>query len=200
MKKIITKLRTKLCGDPPLRQSLLADTDWQSIKMETAVIFIDLAEKRLAETNDTAKLNSERVDKVLTVWITLVTAILSYLGIDGWDKFGTVYFNTALCILFFMLLAPLVLLVLNLFPAPYGTIGEEPKHIMHSGFVDNFEKEGYKENAQTLNLICSICECYQNKITDNGVTNARRVARTKWAIILIIVSLLTSFLLARWVL
>lgn len=162
---------------------------WNKITLETAELYLALAEKRLDETVETAKNISDKNDKLLTLGISLITLMLSYITISSWNLVGVDYFITTLVIMISFLLIQLWFLIRNMMSFKLGTKGEEPKYILIKDFVGK-----HKKNEQYLNLVLHVCETYQNKINCNHIINVKRNKRLTIAIYLII-GLPTSFLL-----
>ncbi|MDI6033117.1 hypothetical protein QLS91_08535 [Flavobacterium sp. LB2P84] len=163
---------------------------WNKISLETAELYLGLAEKRLDETVETAKNISDKNEKLLTLCISLITLILSYISVSSWKLVGVDYFITTLVVMISFLLVQLWFLVRNIMVFKIGTKGEEPKYILTENFVGK-----QKKNEQYLNLVLHVCEIYQNKINCNHTVNAKRNNRLVIAIYLFI-GLPISFLLA----
>lgn len=161
--------------------------DWQKISIQTAMFYVDLAEKRLDETVETSKNASDKGDKLITLNITLLTTILAYLS--NTQHFYS-YFNVTLIIMVIFLIIQLYYLFSNIFLFKIGTKGEEPKHILKNEFIENHEGD-----EQYLNLTLQICEVYQEKINSNSRINIKRANNLSKAIYLFI-GLPISFLLA----
>ena len=161
--------------------------DWQKISIQTAMFYVDLAEKRLEETVETSKNASDKGDKLLTLNITLLTTILVYLSNT---KNTYSYFNVVLIIMVIFLTVQLYFLFSNIFMFKIGTKGEEPQHVLLNEFIENFEGD-----EQYLNLTLQICETYQEKIKSNNKINFKRAKNLTNAIYLFL-GLPISFLLA----
>lgn len=163
---------------------------WNKISLETAELYLGLAEKRLDETVETAKNTTDKNDKLLTLCISLITLMLSYISVSSWKLVGVDYFITTLVVMISFLLIQLWFLVRNIMLFKIGTKGEEPKYILTENFVGKYKKE-----EQYLNLVLHLCEVYQNKINCNHTINTKRNKRLSTAIYLF-VGLPISFLLA----
>ena len=135
---------------------------WNKISKETASFYVELAEKRLDETVETSKNISEKNDKLLTISITLITAILSYIINTNFITTTEKYFKVVLIIMLIFLSIQVYFLFKNIIQFKIGTKGEEPQFILLKKYIKDYNKE-----EQFLNLSLQICETYQNKIKSN---------------------------------
>lgn len=164
--------------------------DWNNISESTADLYLQLAEKKLDETVESAKNISDRNDKLLALDITLLTGALGFITSNKWTNLFDDFLCTALLFMSIFLIAALIYLIKNIFCYRVGTKGEEPAFILINNFIENYDKE-----EQFLNLAFHMCETYQNKITLNTIINSKRNKRLSIAIY-ILVSLPIAFLLA----
>lgn len=164
--------------------------DWNNVSVSTADLYLQLAEKRLDETVESAKNISDRNDKLLALNITLLTGALGFITSNKWINLFNDFLSTVLFFMSIILATALIYLIKNIFCYRVGTKGEEPAFIIKDNFIDNYDKE-----EQFLNLVFHMCETYQNKITLNTIINSKRNKRLSIAIY-ILVSLPTAFFLA----
>lgn len=164
--------------------------EWNKISLQTASFYVDLAEKRLDETVETSKNASDKNDKLLTLNITLLTSVLTYLSSATFISENQQYFRITLIIILMFLLLQLYFLFKNIYIFKIGTKGEEPRHILTNDFVN-----GYDGDEQYINLTLHVCEVYQEKINSNSVFNNKRANNLAIAIYLFL-GLPISFLLA----
>lgn len=151
--------------------------NWNKISIETASLYLELAEKRLDETVETSKSISDKNDKLLTLTITLITAILSYILSTAFLTINEKYLSTTLILMLLNLIVQICFLFKNILPFRIGTKGEEPKFILVEKFIDK-----YDDKEQYLNLALHTCEMYQEKINCNQTINSKRNNRLMIAI------------------
>ena len=149
---------------------------WSKLDLNTAKFYIQEAETRLNETVQTYNINSTRTYWLLVVAMSTVSTAMGYL-FSGGDLYlqATAGFSLS-----FSLVA-IIWLYKNLKSYDVYTVGEEPKILFTSKFVDVFEGE-----KQYLNLIFQTMETIQFKIDNNHITNNRKMRNNKIARIAIV--------------
>lgn len=152
---------------------------WDKISIETAKLYVELAEKRLDETVETAKNISDKNDKLLTLTVTLIIAISTYSASTNFLTNSENILQNGLAIILVILFITLWFLFINFISVKIGTKGEEPKIILMNKFIDE-----YNDSEQYLNLAIHICEVYQEKINNNHPNNLKRDKRLRKVIYL----------------
>lgn len=147
-------------------------TDWNNVSESTAQLYLELAEKKLQETVETAKSITDKNDKVLAINVAMVTALLGYFTSLPFDDVSLNYIGLVVLIIIVKLIISICFLLRNLFVYKIGTIGEEPRFIMKSEFLKNYDKI-----EQYLNLAFHMCEIYQLKISENEKLNLTRTKK-----------------------
>ena len=72
-------------------------------------------------------------------------------------------------------------LIKNMIPFRIGTKGEEPRFVLNSNFIIDYDKD-----EQYVNLALHVCEVYQKKINCNQRINNKRNNRLLIAIYLML--------------
>jgi hypothetical protein len=150
--------------------------DWSKVEPESANFYVSQAETRLKETTDTYNLTSTRTEN----YLTLVTAILT--GAIGYVFAGEKpYLQAASAFAILPILITIYCLAKNLTQFIVYTVGDEPKAIFTSEFVDTFSG-----SQQYLNLVHYTMVTLQFKIDENHKTNKQRIqnnARARLALL-----------------
>lgn len=139
--------------------------DWTKVEPESASLYVSQAEARLKETTDTYNLTSTRTES----YLVLVTAIMT--GAVGYMFAGEKPFLQAVSAFAIVpTITAIYFLAKNLTQFIVYTVGDEPKAIYTSQFVD-----GYDGKQQYLNLIYYTMRSLQYKIDQNTITNRKRI-------------------------
>jgi hypothetical protein len=145
--------------------------DWTKVESESAIFYISQAETRLKETVDTYNLTSARTDNYLT-W---VTAILT--GAIGYIFTGEKPFLQAVSAFSIVpILISIYYLAQNVSQFTVYTVGDEPRSVFTSEFVDDFSGR-----QQYLNLVYYTMITLQFKIDENHRTNKQRTQNNSMA-------------------
>ncbi len=161
--------------------------DWTKLTEQSAQFYIHLAESRLKSTEDTANIITASNDRLLGIITMLISASFGYLFTGD-----QTYLQ---CVSLFILLScsvAAVFLLRNMGKYELFTIGEEPRQIFTSAFVEN---NIYSESQQYLNIVFQMMEIMQLKIDKNRQINLIRQSRLEKAK-RILVAIPLSFLLA----
>ena len=162
--------------------------DWSKLSKDSAQLYINQAESRLSATENTSVVLTNSNDRLLGIATSIISVSLGYLFTGDQPYLRTVsFFSLVICIIasFFLLQ--------NLRKFHLYTLGEEPKFILNSSFIDN----DFTESEQYLNLVFQIMETIQYKIDQNHLTNSVRQSKLGIAkIILLIIP--SSFLFAAF--
>lgn len=146
--------------------------EWATISHESAQFYISQAESRLKATEDTSNALNASNDRLLSIVTSLVSVSIGYLFAGTQPYLQAVSFFTLI-----VCLVSGIFLLLNLEKYSIYTVGEEPKIIFNSPFIDN----QYNPSQQYLNLVCQMMETIQFKIDQNHLTNSKRIARLEKA-------------------
>jgi hypothetical protein len=142
--------------------------DWTKLTEQSAQFYINQAESRLKSTEDTANILTTSNDRLLGITTSLVSVSIGYLFAGN-----QIYLQA---VSFFVLLVCLIAgfyLIQNMSKYEIYTVGEEPKIIFNSPFIDN----SYTKSQQYLNLVFQMMETIQMKIDKNHLINFVRQAR-----------------------
>jgi len=144
---------------------------WSSLNDDAAKLYIAQAEGRLKETIDTYNTTSSRTDKFFGISTTLLSVSIGYI-FNGSNRYLQA---TSVFVALFSAIS-LYFLWKNTKPVTIYPLGEEPKFIFTSTFVDVHEG-----NEQYLNLVFQIMETIQFKIEENRNTNFKRTQNNTYA-------------------
>lgn len=139
--------------------------DWTKVESESASFYISQAESRLKETTDTYNLTTTRTEN----YLALVTAILT--GALGYIFAGEKPYLQAVSV--FGIIPTLIagyFLSKNLTQFIVYTVGQEPRAIYTSEFIDGIEGK-----SQIAHLIFYTMRDIQFKIDNNQITNKTRI-------------------------
>lgn len=145
--------------------------DWTKIDPDSANLFIAQAESRLKETTDTYNLTSTRTENYLAIVIALIAGAIGY--IFAGEK---PYLQATSTFALVPTLIAAYYLAKNLTQFTVYTVGDEPKAIFTTNFVDDFSG-----NNQYLNLVYYTMRSIQFKIDENRETNIKRVRNNAYA-------------------
>ena len=167
----------------------------KKLTLDDAKFYFDQAEKFLLDVTDAHKTILERSYTLLTLKITLLTA-LAGLGIDRIQKIGWKdNFSISLWVLILYLFCAVIYLLMNIKPIRYMGIGSQPKSI----FIDRFFIPQIDDKERIVRLYVSEIERYQHRIEENVKINTGRWNNYKKTILLLlgipIVFLLSYFFL-----
>lgn len=139
--------------------------DWSKLDIDAAKFYIAQAEQYLKETTETYNITSARTDRYLVLLSALFTAIIGYI-FTGKDAY-----LQAVC--FFAIFPTIISFYYawqNFKQYTVYTMGEMPKLIFTSEYIDEFEgTEQYK--LLIYNTMVSI----QYRIEQNMITNSIRI-------------------------
>lgn len=142
--------------------------DWTKVQPDSAALYLSQAEARLKETTDTYNLTSTRTEN----YIVLITAIMT--GAVGYVFTGEQpYLQAVSVFVIIQTIIAIYFLAKNLTQFTVYTVGDEPKAIYTSQFVD-----GYADKQQYLNLVYYTMRTLQYKIDENTITNRKRIKNT----------------------
>jgi len=142
--------------------------EWADISPESAQLFIAQGEARLKATEETASSLDSSNDRMMNIITSLLSVSLGYMFAGSQEYLQAVSFFV-LCIS----TVSGAFLLSNLKSYPICTVGEEPKMVFTSQFIDN----SYSPSQQYLNLVCQVMETIQYKISHNHLVNTQRRAR-----------------------
>lgn len=143
--------------------------NWQKISEQTAKLMLEQSESVLKETTETAKGISARAERIISILIPITTALVAYLFSKSYSQLMDFLPLTAILCLT-VAVASLVLSYINFEKYSIAIPGDYPDKIVRSVFIDNT----YNEAEQYVNMILSICENIQRRISINEKCNAKR--------------------------
>lgn len=139
--------------------------DWTKVEPDAANFYISQAESRLKETTETYNLTSARTENYLTLVTAIMTGALGY--VFAGEK---PYLQAVSAIAIIPTLIAVYFLAKNLTQFTVYTVGQEPKAIYTTEFIDCLDNK-----IQLLHLVYYTMRDIQFKIDKNRATNGTRI-------------------------
>lgn len=149
--------------------------DWTKISKDTAALMLAQSECLLKETTETAKLISARADRLLPILVTAETGLLIFIlqNMVTHACFNMLYLSALLA--FICVLISIIFCYLNFKHYEIRVPGEFPNRLVLSQFVD----KPFTEDLQYINMVLSVCENIQDRISKNEIANDYRINNSR---------------------
>jgi len=150
--------------------------NWEKLSKDVCDLLLSLAKKRLKETVSISDFISNKNNLILGINTTIITSLVGLIVIYNSNMliFGASILGLVICSY------AQYYLLRNLFPFTIGTLGEEPRLLMTSDFL---ESNDLNDQEQYNALVIQVCEAYQTKIILNMQVNSKRNIRISLAVI-----------------
>lgn len=152
--------------------------DWTKVSKDTANLFISQSEKCLNETVETSKSISSKADKILTILIPAITALVAYLCNTLFiiKKTDSLFVVGSLVLI--VLLISIIFCYKNFVKYNVAVVGTYPNELVTSELID----ADFSPENQFSNIALWLCENMKSGIVHNEITNARRMRNNTLAI------------------
>src|SRR5688572_6661953 len=145
--------------------------DWRKLSKETADFIFAQAETLLKETLDTANSITVRAERIITLQVPLVVALLAYIFNNLKDISSFLPLTALLCAL--VIISSIAACYNNFKKNEIDVPGEYPKNILTSRLIEN----KFDDKEQYLNMVINQCENLQLRIDKNDKLNILRLKR-----------------------
>lgn len=138
--------------------------DSEYLQQESSELFFKLAEDRLGSSIEVFDITTSKTNWLIGILLPLGSVCLAYLITNGFNIWGI-----ASLIVISAIIVAMIFLLRNLMTFEVYTLGEEPRFVFTSDFINNkVVKDQYND------LVTNIVELYQYKIDENKVINDKR--------------------------
>jgi hypothetical protein len=148
----------------------VSDEYLEKITEAQAKFIHEYSEKQLKEVTDTSNVILTRTSILISVTVASMIGLVGY-SVSHWEKvhkFDNSLDASAFGIIYLFIIC--LLLILNVKPTNYYSIGAEPKVF----FCNNFFNESIEKEERQFIFYINEIESYQDRIESNKITNNRR--------------------------
>ena len=143
--------------------------NWDTISKETASLIFSQGETLLKETVETAKIISNKADRVFSILLPIASAILIYL-IKAFPTHKVNFLTFSGGLILFVLGVSLWYCYKNFHAFSLAVPGTYPKLTLSPDFINTT----FNDNQQYLNMMIAIAETIQKGILLNEAVNIER--------------------------
>ena len=143
--------------------------EWEKIGKDVSALMLKQCETLLKETIETAKTISTRAEKLISIILPIVSALIVYVIKNGWCEI-TSYLSITAIVTIAVLLTSLIYAYKAFKPYDVYISGEYPKNIVTSELLNT----DLPKSEQYLTVFLNICENIQLRIDNNDTRNEMR--------------------------
>ena len=163
---------------------------WNKISDKSLQLALAQSETILKETVVTAQSIQDKTEKLISLLIPAITALLAYV-LAHYKSITDTLVLSAVFTIYFIAIA-LYYLGLNFQPYKIQVPGEDAEIFINNQTIKNPDPDGY----QYIRIGLQICKTYKERADKNEILNGTRSTRNKLALFVLVIGLPTSPILA----